>query len=231
MIEAKNSCPINAERLKRDKNNNVEKKAKVIASKNNQKNSWKRKFVLAGICFVGLLVIFFSLTSLLEMAISKSLPAPIRDQVEYTMIGHANRFWGSDNFEFGDANELHFVVIRGLSSPKPGQKYYRESVTALSEMVDGRKVQVEVVDRDFMMREIAHVYLYDPATERFNVGLELITLGHAWYNGEKFEGWEAYEQAQKAAQENRIGLWAQESPVAPWVFWEERKRKQPKLKL
>ncbi len=231
MAEAKNSCPINAERLKRDENNNVEKKAKVIASKNNQKNSWKRKFVLASICFVGLLVIFFSLTTLLEMAISKSLPAPIRDQVEYTMTGHANRFWGSDNFEFGDANELHYVVILGLSSPKPGQKYYRESVTALSEMVFGRKIQVEVVNRDFMMREIGHVYLYDRDAERFNVGLKLVTLGHAWYNGEKFEGWEAYAQAQKVAQESRVGLWAQESPVAPWDFWEERKQKQPKLKL
>ena len=173
------------------------------------------------------------MTWLLEAAISKSLPAPIRDQVNHVMTGRAHRFWGGDNFEFGDANELHYVVIRGVSSPKPGQKFYVKSVVSLTNLVLGRDIQIVVVDRDDMMREVSDVFLYTPDSpaEKFNVGLELIRSGQAWYNGAKFEGCQSYAQAQRVAKENGFGLWQQESPVPPWTFSEQRHAQGSKLKL
>ncbi|MFK7767869.1 MAG: thermonuclease family protein [Mariniblastus sp.] len=205
----------------------------MIASPTKQKSSWKRKFILAAICFTGILVVSFILSYILENAITKSLPAPIQDDVEQVMIGRVNRFWGGDNFEFGDANELHYLVIRGISSPKSGQKYYVESVKTLSKILRGKDIQIEVVARDDMMREISDVFIYQPDSkaEQYNVGLEMIRLGQAWYNGMKFKGWEDYAEAQKTARENRFGLWKQDTPVAPWDFSEARQQAVPKLKL
>ena len=158
-----------------------------------------------------------------DTLIKKSLPAPLRDDVDhYSMVGRAIRLWGGDNFEFGKVNELHYIVIRGVDTPKPGQPYFAIARNHANRLMLKRKVRIEVYGHDSMKREIADVFVVneDPAdlTGDTSVGLELIRMGYGWYDGCEFEGAEAFKQAELDAREKKIGLWEAENPVAPWDF-------------
>ena len=150
----------------------------------------------------------------------KSLPAPLRDPVEQTLEGRVRRIWGGDNFEFGEALELHYILIRGVDSPKPGQKYYKESRDFFTKSVRGQTTRIEIVARDELMREFADVYVL-PKKEgdvKKDMGLELIKSGLGWYDGMKFDNAEAYRLAEAEAREKKIGLWVEDNPIPPWEF-------------
>lgn len=163
---------------------------------------------------------------------TKSLPAPLAVNAEYELEGRVHRIWGGDSFEFGDSNELHYIMIRGVDSPKPGQPYFDEAKEHLIKSISGRTSRLSIVGRDQMMREFADVFSCLKTPEgtsqgketadaiETNIGLNLIQNGFGWYDGMEFEGSEALKQAELEAREKRIGLWAQDNPVAPWDFEE-----------
>jgi len=172
----------------------------------------------------------------------KALPAPLLDNVEYELEGRVRRIWSSDSFEFGEVNELHYIMIRGVDTPKPGQPYFDEAKEHLTKLVRHRITRISVVGRDAMMREFADVHTRpkpvggagktaDAKTTadagksadeiEINVGLSLIQQGFGWYDGMDFEGADTLKQAEQKAREERIGLWAQDNPTPPWEFKEQ----------
>jgi len=151
------------------------------------------------------------------------MPAPLLGDVEYELEGCVRRIWDADKFEFGELNELHYIVIRGVDTPKPGQPYFDQAKERLTQSVRRRTTRISIVGRDSMMREFADVYSRPKNSEdaiETNVGLDLIEQGLGWYDGLEFEGDEAFKQAELEAREKRVGLWAQDNPVAPWDFEE-----------
>ena len=151
----------------------------------------------------------------------KALPAPLLDNAQYELEGRVRRIWDADSFEFGELNELHYIVIRGVDTPKPGQPYFDQAKEHLIQSVRRRTTRISIVGRDSMMREFADVYSRPkntPDAIEMNVGLDLIEQGLGWYDGTEFEDDEAFKQAELDAREKRIGLWAQDAPVAPWDF-------------
>ena len=167
----------------------------------------------------------------------KSLPAPLSENSEYELEGRVRRIWGGDSFEFGDVDELHYIMIRGVDTPKPGQKYFDDAKAHITKLVRKRIARISIVGRDSMMREFADVHtrpknaedaLLAPLTEyantpdgiEINVGLSLIQEGFGWYDGMEFDGVQAYKQAHSDARTARIGLWAQDNPIPPWDFEE-----------
>jgi endonuclease YncB( thermonuclease family) len=166
-----------------------------------------------------------------DSVVSKSLPTPIRDKVEYSLTGEIERVWGGDHFEFGDQNELHYILVRGVDCPKYAQEFYTQARHSTMDWTANKQVRIEIVDRDEMMTEIADVYVGDGDRE-FNLALRLIAEGLGWYDGNEFEGSAALETAQATAKENRIGLWSSDNPIPPWEF--ESKKAQTilnKLKI
>ncbi len=64
--------------------------------------------------------------------------------------------------------------------------------------------------------------------KKMDTGLEQIKAGLAWhykkYQGEQSEeDREAYSEAEIMARSKRLGLWANEEPVAPWKWRGNRK--------
>ena len=154
----------------------------------------------------------------------RSLPAPLRDPVEVTLRGRVGRVWGGDNFEFGDYSELHYVLVRGIHSPAPGEPYFEDARQATFELTRGRRVIVEVQDRDIMMREVATINVplkkgkpeseawNDGPTapneeEYFDLGHRLIEMGWAEFDGTVFEQTQRYQDAEKKAKANGVGMW------------------------
>lgn len=158
----------------------------------------------------------------------KALPAPIRETVKYEAIGKMRRVWGGDHFEFGDSNQLHYVSIRGVDCPKPGQEFYSESWRTTRKIARGKDVRIEVVDRDESMVEIADVFLVNQDAADIegdlNLGLELIRLGLGWFDGTEFENSDLFKQAEEEARTKKIGLWSEADPVPPWEFESARQK-------
>jgi micrococcal nuclease len=160
----------------------------------------------------------------------KSLPAPIHDRVEYVTVGRVPRVGGGDHFELGESGVIHYVVIRGVDSPKPGQSFYREAQISLWKMTKNKDIRAEVVDREESMIEVADVFVINdnPADIEgdLNVALALIRQGLGWFDRTEFEGSELYRQAELEAKINRIGLWSEPNPVPPWEFESARQTKR-----
>lgn len=166
----------------------------------------------------------------------KTLPAPISDKVPYEMNGRIRRVSGGDNFEFVKSNRIHFVIIRGIDSPKAGQDFYQQAAQATRNMTRNKDVRIKVVDRDESMIEIAEVFVIQgdvaDIQDDLNVGLELMRRGLAWFDGTELEDSELYRQAELEARSKKIGLWSEADPVPPWEFESAQQKKNvDRLKL
>jgi endonuclease YncB( thermonuclease family) len=150
--------------------------------------------------------------------VKRALPAPPRPEIEVTLEGKIRRFWGGDNFEFSHGLNLHYVLLRGVDAPDPGQPWYRESRAMAGKLTRGKTVAVQAVGRDEMMRDIADVIVPVGKTkgdfkgDSFNLGLELIRRGFARYNPEGFKETDAdlageFVRAENEAKAAEVGIW------------------------
>ena len=146
---------------------------------------------------------------------TKTLPAPLQDEIPYEMEGSAYRIFSGDCFEFGEAEQVHCIVLRGVDAPDEGQPYFLKSRSVLNGLVRLMKLRCRVVYRDEVTRESADVFVLDETSVegkvKFNVGLKMIQLGFARYNGSQFEGAESFQIAQQDAQQKGLGIWSQAS--------------------
>ena len=145
---------------------------------------------------------------------SKSLPTPLAKSFPYKLKGSRRlRIWGGDNFEANEVDRLHYLVLQGVDSPKPGQAYFKRSKKQLLKMIRGKLLDVTVVGSDDLKREIAQVFVGD-----LNINLEMVKAGMAWWDGNQFEGFEAYVEAERLARQKGIGLWKDPNPIHPSEF-------------
>ena len=154
-----------------------------------------------------------------------TVPAPMVKKPEYELWGNIRRIGGGDNFEFSDASGLHYISVRGVVSPKRGQKFYWKSINAVKALKPTTQpIRVKVVELDESMVEIADVFAAD-LTEEINIGLELIRRGLGWYDGNEFEGAEEYRESEALARKQKLGLWSLDNPVPPWEFEKKETRR------
>ena len=153
---------------------------------------------------------------------SKAIPAGLRQKPKTTLSGYIGRVWGGDNFEFGDATELHYCWLEGIDCPEPGQPFYNEAINFLSEKFGHKTLRMEVFGYDELKREYGRVFLTDEEGITTDVGFALIENGLAWYDGDEFEDAAKYKEAFEKAKQNKTGLWVQPSPVPPWDYWQQK---------
>ena len=110
------------------------------------------------------------------------------------------------------------IRLAGIDSPEATQVHGQQARSALSQKVLGRTVHVRVTDADKYGRGVCDIFLGD----RW-INLEMVDEGWAWH-------WTASSKspllvtAQEVACAARRGLWADPSPVEPWVYREKYTR-------
>ena len=147
----------------------------------------------------------------------RAMPAPLREPVETTLTGQIFKVYGGDNFEFISGKETHYLLLRGVNAPAPGEPFYHQSKQATETLTKPRRmtVTVHVFERDDVMHEIVDVMVPVGETEgdfdsdEFNLGVELIKQGWARYNGAEFDGAERLIEAEASAKERKVGIWAE----------------------
>ncbi len=151
-----------------------------------------------------------------------AIPAGLRSEEAGELVGRMGRVWGGDNFEFGDANALHYFFITGVDCPEPGQSFHVEANQFLIKNYQDKILNLTIDGYDDLKREFGHAIHIDEKGGQTDIGLELVRHGMAWYDGGKFEGCRTYQEAFRKAQKEQIGLWADPDPVPPWEFYAQQ---------
>lgn len=110
------------------------------------------------------------------------------------------------------AKEQLKVRLEGIDAPELKQPYGRAAKNALSDMVFGREVTLNVIGTDRYDRTLARVLVGE-----VDVNLQMVKLGLAW-RYDKYSKEQALLDAQNAAKAAKTGLWAGADPVPPWEW-------------
>jgi endonuclease YncB( thermonuclease family) len=110
------------------------------------------------------------------------------------------------------------VSLAGIDAPRRGQAFFKQSTDNLTKLTRHKKVLVQWHRKDRYGRLVGMVSL-----DGRDISLEQIRAGCAWrvpeYASEQTRREQiAYEKAEKTARAQRLGLWLDPSPVAPWEW-------------
>jgi len=125
-----------------------------------------------------------------------------------------------DTFTLLTADKRQFRIrLAEIDTPESGQPYGNRAKQALSQLVFGKDVRVEVQDIDRYGRTVGRPYVGD-----VDVCAELVENGFAWAYRRYLKDPRLLE-FEKDAQEERRGLWSlpEYERVAPWD-WRRGKR-------
>ena len=115
------------------------------------------------------------------------------------------------------------IRLAGIDAPEKKQAFGNVSKKSLLDLVFDKQVSVDWKKQDQYGRTVGKVML-----NGIDINLEQIKRGVAWFynkypNELLLDDRIAYLHAQKTAEKNKIGLWSELRPVAPWDFRKLRK--------
>lgn len=109
------------------------------------------------------------------------------------------------------------VRLANIDAPEKQQSFGARSKQSLSELCFGRDATLDGAKRDRYGRTVAVVHC-----DAVNANVAQVRMGMAWvytqYNHDA-----ALPAIETMARLSRLGLWAERSPRAPWLFRKERK--------
>ena len=120
-----------------------------------------------------------------------------------------------------DANRRELKIrLHGIDAPEKGQPWSDVAKRRLSELLFGQLVRVNDREQDRYGRTIAVVIIPGPNATASDVNRQLVREGLAWsfirYSKD-------YSGDEMAARRERLNLWRDPQPVAPWE-WRKVKR-------
>lgn len=115
------------------------------------------------------------------------------------------------------------VRIAGIDAPEHNQAFGDVSGAYLTTLIEGARVTISVKAKDDYGRFVALV-----SCDERDVGYEMVSSGLAWSYSAYWrtvgaEKASQYRKAQNRAYSERIGLWVDSEPMAPWVFREKQR--------
>ena len=145
------------------------------------------------------------------VAFASALPCCVA--APYVVEGKAVSVHDGDTITVLDSkNVQHKIRLSEIDAPELKQPYGKDAKAALSKMVFGKDVVVNVSTRDRYGREIGNVL-----ADGIDVNGSLVRFGYSWcYRAYKHRAIvEQYEAEAKAA---KRGLWSAEKQIPPWDY-------------
>ena len=132
----------------------------------------------------------------------------------YDLSGRVVKVTDGDTITILDANQTqHKVRLYGIDTPEYKQPYSRVATKALAGLVEGEGVGVDVKDTDSYGRTVGVVY-----KGNVNVNLQMVKSGYAWWYKKHAPLDDDLRMAEERAQIDKLGLWAEPDPIAPWEW-------------
>lgn len=112
------------------------------------------------------------------------------------------------------------IRIADIDCPEKTQPYGLEAKEFVFNQVKNKEVLISIKGTDRYGRKIANVFYGDK-----NLAEELLKNGYAWHYL-KHSNDEELQKLEQLARTNKVGLWADENPVAPWEFRRQAREKK-----
>lgn len=135
------------------------------------------------------------------------------------LVGQVVGVSDGDTITVLDANRTqHKIRLAGIDAPEKAQAFGQASKKSLSDLIFRKQVTVYWNKTDRYQRTLGKVTLNEQ-----DICLEQVKRGMAWHykqyqRDQSPEDRLKYDQAEKEARHNRIGLWVDDSPVEPSKF-------------
>ena len=117
-----------------------------------------------------------------------------------------------------EAKRRHVVRLAEIDAPEPKQPFYVESARSLAELCHNKPVKVEWTQRDERKRRLGYV-----TCDGKDANSEQLKRGMAWGSTGSSKPTSGLMELEGYARLRKIGLWKDDSPVAPWE-WAAKKR-------
>nr|WP_314899681.1 thermonuclease family protein [uncultured Deefgea sp.] len=104
------------------------------------------------------------------------------------------------------------IRLGQIDEPEKEQAFGEKSKQSLSELIYGKNVTVETETKDQYGRTVGKVLVGGK-----DINLEQIKRGMAWFYVE-FGHDASYRNAESKAKTEKVGLWADPAPTAPWKW-------------
>lgn len=126
-----------------------------------------------------------------------------------------------------ESKEQIKIRLAGIDAPEKSQPFGNKSKENLSRLVFGRTVMIEGHKTDRYGRTVAKVLIGG-----IDAGLEQVKAGLAWhfkqYQREQRQADQKnYTEAEDRARADRVGLWQDPTPIAPWDFRHSSRSQNP----
>lgn len=105
------------------------------------------------------------------------------------------------------------VRFDGIDCPEKSQAFGQAAKQFTSNLVFNKTVSVDIKEQDRYGRSVGVVRIGET-----NVNMALVTNGLAWWYRAYAKDNEVLMRAEAKAKQQRIGLWADANPIAPWDF-------------
>jgi endonuclease YncB( thermonuclease family) len=120
-------------------------------------------------------------------------------------------------------NDTINVILQGIDCPELSQKLGVEAQTYTASHCLGKNVKIQLLGRDRWGNDIANVQ----TPEGEDLSEKLLKSGLAWFYL-KNKGEEVFAQLEEDSRNQKIGIWEQPAPLAPWIFRRQQSMLQPK---
>ena len=139
----------------------------------------------------------------------------LAEQLKVVSISDGDTFTGLDS-----QNRQVKVRLHGIDAPEKAQAFGNVSRKALGDLIEGKTVEVQQVDKDRYGRVVANVHVGG-----VHVNRELVAKGLAW-RYVQYDKKGEFTQVEQAAKTARKGLWGDASPVPPWEWRKSEKERR-----
>ena len=139
----------------------------------------------------------------------------IQEKIKYDYFVNVVGITDGDTFKglTQDKIEIRFRIY-GIDAPEKKQAFSDKSKDYLSDLIYGKKVGIVVQKKnDGYGRPVVWVF----TTEGKDVSAEMLKAGMAWHF-KKYDKSEEYARHENIAKNNKVGLWSDYNPVAPWSY-------------
>lgn len=135
-----------------------------------------------------------------------------------TYEGYVVDIIDGDSFKVRTEDGVHRVELHGIDAPEPGQPFGEMSTYFLTDLIDGRDVQLTHLGTNEYGDVIAEVQI-----DGLSVNQLMLTRGYAWAKRGYFED-KKWAGLESIARKGGLGLWRGGDAMSPWDWREVRQK-------
>lgn len=136
----------------------------------------------------------------------------------FTIKGKVVRVSDGDTFTVLTANnKQERIRMLWIDAPEKSQPYGDVSRQFLADLIAGKTIEVDCTDKDRYGRNLGYVVINDT-----NINELMLEKGYAWHY-KQFDKNADRARLEQQARANKLGLWREKAPIAPWLYRRNKK--------